>query len=143
MLHRLLVGLHRLTVGGHGHHLLLLLVTESVVSKTLGKVGAHLRSDVVGRLQCPDLIPIADPGLLPASTLEGEVQALLQGKEAQALVDVEGVLQCQALRHLDLDAEVQALKGKHLENMPDDQVSAGAEPGNQDLFLLAKDAIPT
>ena len=81
MLHHLLVGLHHLTVGGHGHHLLLLLVTESVVSKMLGRVEAHPRPDVVGRLQYPDLIPTADPGLLPASTLEGGVQALLQGKE--------------------------------------------------------------
>lgn len=143
MLHLLLLVLHHPAVGGHGHHLLLLLVTESVVSKTLGEVGAHLRPDVVGCLQGPHLIPTADPSLLPASTLEGGVQALLQGKEVRALVDVEGVLQSQGLHHLSPNAEVQVLKGKDLENMPDDEASAGAETVNLNLILLVIDAIPT
>jgi len=143
MSHLLLLVLHHLAVGGDGHHLLPLLVIENVVSKTLGKAGAHLRPDVVGRLQEPHLIPTADLDLLPASTLEGGVQALLQGKEAQALVDVEGVLRCQGLHRLDLDAEVQALIGQDLENTPDDQVSAEAETVTQDLILLFIDAVPT
>jgi len=114
-------------------------VTESVVSRTLGKVGAHLPLDVVG---CLLLILAADPDLLPASTLEGGVQALLQGKGAQAHVDVEGVLQSQGLHHLDLDAEVQVLKGKDLGNMPDDQASAGAETAIHDPILHVRDVIP-
>jgi len=115
MLHVLLLVLHYLTVGGHGHRLLPLLVTESVVSKTLGEAEAHLRPDVVGFLQDPPPVPTADPIPLPASTLDGGVEALLQEKEAQALVDDdEGVL------HDHLDAEVQVLTGKDLENMGDD-----------------------
>ena len=59
-----------------------------------------------------------------------------------ALVDDEGVLQIQGRHHLGLDAEVQVVKGKDPETMPDEQVSAEAEIANQDL-LLAIDAMQT
>ena len=66
----------------------------------------------------------------------------------QALVD-DGALRIQGRRHLDvdIDAEVQVLKGKDLENIADDQAEAAeaaeAEAANQDLILLNRDAMQT
>jgi hypothetical protein len=133
MLRLLLLILHHVTVGGHGHHLLLL-VTENVVTRMPGEVGAHLL-DVVACLQCRHLILAVYRTLLAASTLEGGAQVLLQGKEVQALVVDEGVLHLH-LHPLNLDAEVQVMKGEGLENMQDDQASAGVETANQDLLVL-------
>ena len=73
ILHLLLLVLHHLTVGSHGRHLLLLLVTEIVVTKKLGEARAHLWPDVVGCPRRPHLIPAVDPDLLAASTVEGGV----------------------------------------------------------------------
>jgi hypothetical protein len=67
----------------------------------------------------------------------------------QALVDDDGVLQIQGRRHpdLDLDAEVQVLKGEDPENIADDEAevaeAAEAETADQDLILLIIDAMQT
>jgi hypothetical protein len=53
-----------------------------------------------------------------------------------ALVDDEGVLQIQGRHHLELDEEVQMMKGKDLESKPDEPaLAAGAEPATQDLVI--------
>lgn len=72
ILRLLLLVLHHVTVGGDGHHLLLPLVTEIVVTKTAREVGAQL-PDVVACLQRLHLILVVDPALLAASMLEGGV----------------------------------------------------------------------
>ena len=73
MLHLLLLILHHVTVGSHGHHLLLLLMTEIAVTKKPGEARAHLCPDVVGCLRRLHLILTVDPDLLTASTVEGGV----------------------------------------------------------------------
>ena len=70
MLHLLLLVLRHVIAGGHGRHLLLLLVTEIVVTKAPGEVGVQ---DVVVCLRHPHLFLAADRSLLAASTLEGGV----------------------------------------------------------------------
>ena len=71
MLHLLLLILHHVTVGNHGHHPLHPLVIEIVVTKKSGEARAPRWPDVVGSR--PHLILTVDPNLLAANTVEGGV----------------------------------------------------------------------